>query len=283
MKGLLELLAPCPNAVADLGDNRDKYLFNHARAIGRRKAPTTLGGGGGGGGGPSHSHSAIVFLGMLIGMACRHNIKAPLSLPALLWKPLVGEAVSMGELLAVDCKTILSKELAALQLSKEALSELLVQALLSAVHQCADASASIINTSKEGVLLLGTPAPMRITLTYAKTLVNRALEDYSPAGLGLEGLALGGIAELIETIHRLVLLSQSTSLVSLHRGLSSVIPLELLPIFSPEEAEKMLCGESEVDIEVLKKATVYENVAASDRYIPSGVLYCPLLSLHVLF
>ena len=72
--GLLDLLVPCPNAVAELGENRDKFLLNPNLIANQ----------------PNIAQGALTFLGKLIGMACRHNIMVPLSLPKLLWKPLVG-------------------------------------------------------------------------------------------------------------------------------------------------------------------------------------------------
>jgi hypothetical protein len=70
----LDLLVPCPNAVAELGDNRDKFLLNPNLIVHE----------------PNVALGTLTFLGRLIGMACRHNIMVPLSLPKLLWKPLVG-------------------------------------------------------------------------------------------------------------------------------------------------------------------------------------------------
>lgn len=239
---MLELLVPCPNAAAELGDNRDKFLFNSALVLGGKGAAV--------GGGGQTLQSTLTFLGKLIGMACRHNIMVPLSLPKLLWKPLVGERVNLSDLLAVDCKVITTSTLTSLLVqSEEQLSELLVQALVSAsLH-----------------------SGLAIDASAAKVIVGQALEGR--AGAGTVGLS-DSLVDLVETIQRLLLLSQSASLTALYRGLTAVIPCELLNMFSADEVEAMLCGQTEVDLEVLKKATVYESISPSDRsFIHTICLY----------
>ena len=73
--------------------------------------------------------------------------------------------------------------------------------------------------------------------------------------------------ELVETIQRLLLLSQSPPLTYFVKGLSAVIPCELLAVFSAHEAEAMLCGQAQVDVDVLKKATIYESISPTDRCV----------------
>ena len=45
----------------------------------------------------------------------------------------------------------------------------------------------------------------------------------------------------------------------LYKGLAAVLPAELFAMFTAKELERVFCGQAEVDIEVLKKATVYEG------------------------
>ena len=41
--------------------------------------------------------------------------------------------------------------------------------------------------------------------------------------------------------------------------------LELISMFTEEELEGIFCGEAEVDLIILRKATIYESVSIHDR------------------
>ena len=44
-----------------------------------------------------------------------------------------------------------------------------------------------------------------------------------------------------------------------------MVPVELISMFSEEELEGILCSEAEVDLIILRKATIYESVSIHDR------------------
>jgi len=61
-----------------------------------------------------------------------------------------------------------------------------------------------------------------------------------------------------------------------------VVPVELISMFSEEELEGIFCGEAEVDLTILRKATIYESVCPSTTGKLRGE--CPsLLVLVVIF
>ena len=81
--GPLALFVPCPNANHSVGFNRDSSVLNSSQT----------------------SESALEmfqFVGRLVGLGHRHGLAPALSLPSLVWKPLVGEALSVSDLIAVD-------------------------------------------------------------------------------------------------------------------------------------------------------------------------------------
>jgi len=47
--------------------------------------------------------------------------------------------------------------------------------------------------------------------------------------------------------------------------ISAVVSVELISMFSEEELEGILCGEAEVDLTILRKATIYESVSIHGR------------------
>jgi hypothetical protein len=216
VSNLLDLLVPCPNALTETGDNRDKYLINPAVT-----SASTLAG-------------AIIHLGKLVGIACRHNILVALSLPKIIWKPLAGEPVDVEDLQAVDvAEANALKTIAAGEMPQEQVQELLVQALTSAL------SARGLDT------------------TVAHTLANEALTH--------AGTQPGAVRDVVQLVQQLRLTSQTDGLRLIYRGMSAVVPTELLPMFSADELESIFCGEAEVDIAVLQKATQYEAVSPADR------------------
>jgi hypothetical protein len=44
-----------------------------------------------------------------------------------------------------------------------------------------------------------------------------------------------------------------------------VVSVELISLFAEEELESIFCGEAEVDLIILRKATIYESVSIHDR------------------
>ena len=46
----------------------------------------------------------------------------------------------------------------------------------------------------------------------------------------------------------------------MRNGLAAVLPVELLPMFTANELERLVCGVREVDVELLKQCTEYEDV-----------------------
>jgi hypothetical protein len=245
--GLLELLLPCSNSKIQVGDNRDKYVFNTSLTCN-----------------PLYSNVFIHF-GKMIAMAARHNILVPLSLPKLIWKPLVGEVVGYNDLQAID--TTVTNSLRAITAGEmaddiEQLHELLVHALTN----CSNYLLPTVMLSQNLVksIVSHTLSFHKQTLSATDSVNNNNNNLEAKNSLVNKNNALTSLVELIEHLH---LISQSEGLKLLYRGLSSIIPIEMLPFFTSEELESIFCGESEVDIEILKKATVYESVSSTDRYV----------------
>lgn len=54
---------------------------------------------------------------------------------------------------------------------------------------------------------------------------------------------------------------------ALRRGLASVIPCQLLRLFSWEEVEGLVCGKKEVDLDLLEACTEYSLCDRSDPHV----------------
>lgn len=80
---VLQLLTPCPNARAQIGDHQEAFVFNH-----RIKDKTDM--------------DLFHFMGQMIGIALRCDIPMEMRWPRLVWKRMVGLPVTVEDLRAVD-------------------------------------------------------------------------------------------------------------------------------------------------------------------------------------
>jgi len=53
----------------------------------------------------------------------------------------------------------------------------------------------------------------------------------------------------------------------MRRGLSCIVPLSHLSLFTPTELELMVCGRSKLDVDRLEKRANYRGVSRLDRHI----------------
>eukprot|EP00488_Nonionellina_sp_1-RS-2012_P001344 TRINITY_DN2152_c0_g1_i1.p1 TRINITY_DN2152_c0_g1~~TRINITY_DN2152_c0_g1_i1.p1 ORF type:complete len:178 (-),score=28.84 TRINITY_DN2152_c0_g1_i1:363-896(-) len=54
---------------------------------------------------------------------------------------------------------------------------------------------------------------------------------------------------------------------AIRRGLSTVIPINILNILSWNKVEELICGKSTIDVELFKQMTTYSNCSVNDRTI----------------
>jgi hypothetical protein len=283
---LLFLLTGCPNSKDEIGENRDKLLFNDNLVISSLAASNSTSSVSSASNfkssrsvGSSSSLSSdldisklFVHLGKLIGVACRHKILLPLPLVPMIWKMLVEDVIDSGDLQQIDTSfmnSLQQLEVFAQELPSEQLYDLLIQAVLSC------------NSNQD----------LRILPRKAKQLVMHALNLKENPNLSTDSMDFSqkeeitdgnvpesspAVRDLIKLIQYYRLTSQSRLVQYFYKGLSLVLPVEIMPIFTAEELEVMICGENMVDLEVLKKATIYESVTPNDRYGFIGYFPFPL-------
>jgi HECT-domain (ubiquitin-transferase)/SPRY domain len=64
-----------------------------------------------------------------------------------------------------------------------------------------------------------------------------------------------------------LLLWQQRMLNAFTEGLSNVLPVEVLPLLSGEELRELMCGNPQVDVDLLKQVVEYEGYSATDAVI----------------
>jgi len=230
---LLELLVPCPNAAANIGENRDQTVLNPAFVRSSERRPL------------------FRALGKLIGVACRHRVLSSLSLPLLIWRPISGESLGPSDLAATDQHVMRSlQSITSGEVNHDEIADMLMQLLC-------DPSCGF--SHDEAKLLIS-----------GGNVANNQAVDY--VDIGSDGYVNADVNamrkyRLASLIKQRLTISQLSGLEQLCSGLGDILPTELCSIFTPNELEVLFCGEPEVDISLLQKVTVYDGVSASDRHI----------------
>jgi hypothetical protein len=223
-ESLLEILSPCANARIRTGENRDQAVLNPQFLRDPQKMAL-------------YSH-----LGRLLALACRHDILVSLSLPRLIWRPIVGEGLGLPDLKATD---------------------------LHIVTSLGDISEGKVDMSDVPDMLLQLLCDHGLSSSQARTLVFPVQPEESD-GLDTSTTAWtpdqSRTKNLCDLVHQLSLISQRPGLLRLHRGISTVLPSEICSMFTSSEVESLFCGEADVDIALLQKVTEYDGVSATDKY-----------------
>ena len=240
---LLNLLVPSPNGLAEVGDNRDKHMFSLSLAAD-----------------PTYAQ-AYVHLGKLVGMACRHRILAPLSLPGIFWKALVGESLDTEcDLQSIDVST--ANALHAMEMEAQAL------ALASSDTDGGDLDLDNPNLDTEiAVTDLKDLLVQALTNSAADAAVGSEQRLFLTNSMARRIVERQSVAVVLKVVRHLRLVSQEAALKLVTRGLCTTLPTELFALFTSRELETVLCGVEEVDVEVLRRAAVYESVSPNDPHI----------------
>ena len=168
------------------------------------------------------------FLGKLIGTAVRHGLQMGLDFSSVVWRPLAGLSLSRGDLEQIDHVTCNLLT----RISQMTRSDWEAMDCLTFVTHLSDGVESLLEPNgKENIV------------TYERRM------EY---------------ATLVEQKR----LTESTAqLRALWEGLSSVLPMAIAPLFTPEELEVLICGRRQVDVELLKQCTEYEEVDEQTPYV----------------
>lgn len=287
--GLLGLLTPCPNGRNRFGPNQDKVLLNPRSPAGATggngssSGAVAIGAGLGLGLDPGRL-SLFHHMGRLLGVASRHRIHVPLALPSLVWKPLVGTTLGIGDLEAVD--KMLAKglgDILAGRLDEDEEREVLEEALLACAEEAGSPSVAPSGSSSDS----GTPGVRIFDGATASGIGGGKGEGEEGLGTGIAGrlddAEAGGFSSLlpprgkplssrqrrraVRAVEQLRLTSGSRCLEVMYQGLAGVLPVELLAVFTPAEAEALFCGVPEVDVDLLQRATEYDAVRPTDPHV----------------
>ena len=184
------------------------------------------------------------FLGKLIGMAVRHNITLGLTASTLLWRPLVKQSLGKFHLETVD--TLISNQV----------SE--VEKLGLELEEKARVSGAALADNFQ-------PEEWR-DLVFATYLSDGTRLPLIPRGEDV-GVTMSNWKQYVAFVERARLREGALMFKVLRDGLSTVLPTELLPLFTAVELEQLICGNSTVDVQLLQQCTEYEDGLTPDTQL----------------
>eukprot|EP01084_Bolivina_argentea_P212487 361192_1 len=184
--------------------------------------------------------SMWTFIGKLMGVAIRGKYYLNIDLPSIVWKPLVGMKCDIYDLQEIDslCYNIIDKVThiekeitnAGINLNEQSFKDLI--------------SYNFTTTSSDGRQIVLKKGGDKIEVT----LKNRF--------------------EYIKLLTQYRLNEFHTQINAIRRGLATIVPISLLPLFTWRQLELMVCGKREIDVELLKANTIYKHgVKANDKHI----------------
>ena len=171
------------------------------------------------------------FLGKLMGIAIRGKEYLALNIAPIIWKLLVKDTPTIDDLEGIDYHQVkVLKDIRASDLSPD-------------VFGMAYEGIGFTSVSSDDRTVDLLPHGDTIPLTYDNRL------EYCDLMLNYR---------LHEFDHQVE---------SIRRGIASVVPMRLLSLFTWEQLETMVCGESTVNIALLRSVTEYSSCSSSDNHV----------------
>lgn len=161
--------------------------------------------------------SMFAFVGKLMGTAIRGEHVLNLDFPALLWKPLVGQPIELADLKAVDA------------LYFKVLDEML--GADKADIESFDASFTTTSLDGREIPLKPNGSALPVTAENREEFVQLAIQY---------------------RLHEF-----DAQIAAIRKGLGTIVPVQLLSLFTWQELEAMVCGQPEIDLDYLRANTQY--------------------------
>lgn len=212
----LPLLLPTSNAQHNVGAARDKWVLNPGASL---TSPTMA--------------QLLEFLGKLLGAALRSKHYLALHLAVLVWKPLVGERVTLDDLASVDSMIVNSmrqmRTIDTMGVTEEMFEDIVMEVFTT------------LSTDNRVIEL--TPGGASRAVTFASR------------------------AEYADLVEQYRLHEGDAAAALVRRGIAKVVPAKLLALFTGAELETMVCGTPEVDVDLLQRCTEYSGCNSSDTHV----------------
>jgi len=164
------------------------------------------------------------FVGVLMGIALRTKQTLAFDFPAFVWKKLLHQSVDISDLEAVD--------------------KLCVQALNE-----------ISNVKKDNFNFI-------VYETFTTALSNGDVIELCPDGKQID-VTFDNKEEFIAAVIRQRLNESNKQIEHMKRGLNMICQHRILSLFTCYDLEKMICGDPNIDIELLRAHSIYQGGISS--------------------
>jgi hypothetical protein len=176
------------------------------------------------------------FFGKFIGFAIRTNINLSLTLPPIFWKRLLMQKTCLNDLKAVDecCWQMIKdlKNMKNMKNMKNGSEELgKIEHLFFEVH---DSSGKLVELQENGRILK---------------------------------VELENLNKFVKLLKRLRLEEAELQFRRIRKGLSAILPFDMLCLFTGKQVEDMVCGTADFDVDVLRAVTEYQGFDAEGPVI----------------
>jgi hypothetical protein len=175
----------------------------------------------------------LKFLGKLMGVAIRSKEYLDLDIAPIIWKLIVQDTPSREDLEAIDMFEVKSLS-------------------------------SLRDVESEGVTAETFSMVFFLTFT-CMTADDRTIE-LEPDGSKRE-VTFENRMEYCDLVERYRLHEFDVQVEALRAGLATVVPMRLLSLFTWDQLEMMVCGQSQVDISLLRSVAEYSSCSANDEHV----------------
>jgi hypothetical protein len=213
----LTLFILCSNGRTNSGLNRDRWIPN----VFPPNQPL-----------PNRVKKQYRFIGQLMGMAIRQKHYLDLKFPMLLWKQLVREQVTIEDIEAIDIQSftmIIDVEKMIKQNDQSINNDSDINDLLSNILD--ELRFEVVSSAGQTYELV--PGGEKIPITASN------FKDYCTSYREYR----------LNEFHRQV--------ECIRQGLYSIVPGYFLSLFTPSQLEEAVCGKGKMDVELLKRNTIY--------------------------
>ena len=176
--------------------------------------------------------SMYSFVGKLMGIAIRGGHMLNLDLPSLVFRPLVGQPITRADLVAVDA------------LSFDVLDKMSAMAEADAEQFTESFALTFTTVSSDGREVELQEGGKDTAVTWHNRL------------------------QYVQLVEAYRLQEFHLQTVAMKKGLGTIVPIQLLPLFTAGELEAMICGKREISIDYLRANTRYRSpISSHDRHV----------------
>jgi len=174
----------------------------------------------------------LEFVGKLMGISLRTKATLPFNFPSFVWKGVLGQPLNATDLEGTD---------AYLVQSLNALTDAKMTAIDFDLVYGGEVTFTTTSSNGDTVDLL--PGGERVAVTYERR------------------------HEYVDLVYAYRLHELDRQVAAMRRGLGCVVPLRLLQLFTWQQAEELVAGKPDVDLEDLKRHTEYRGFRPTDPAI----------------